>query len=159
MLLRSIRNVVVVAHGPSISTLYHRDQSYYLPTISSHWQRANSPFQSHISYPTFDMSDQSGSSHLGVLFEAALEEYKRQTGIELAKHPLAERLQDCNSIESVTDILREQTQDFKEFQEKDKVLKPLKKVLTVLHKLSSAADFAQDVGLVRHRRRQGVQRL
>jgi hypothetical protein len=94
------------------------------------------------------MTDQSGSSHLLVLFEVALEDYKQQTGIELAKHPLAERLQDCNSVESVTAILREQAQDFKEFRERDKVLKPLKKVLTVLHRLSSAADFAQDVGLV-----------
>jgi len=96
------------------------------------------------------MSDQSGSSHLraSVLFEAALEDYRQQTGIELAKHPLAERLQYCNSVESVTDILREQTQDFKEFREKDKVLRPLKKVLTVLHSLPSAANLAQDFGLV-----------
>ena len=95
------------------------------------------------------MSDQSRSSHLHVLFEAALEDYKQQTGIELAKPPLAERLQDCNSVESVVAaILREQAQDFKEFREKDKVLKPLKKVLTVLQRLSSAANSAQDVGLV-----------
>jgi hypothetical protein len=94
------------------------------------------------------MADQSGSSHLRVLFEAALEDYKQQTGIELAKHPLAERLQDCDSVESVTSILREQAQDFKKFRDKDKVLKPLKKVLTILHMLPSAADFAQDVGLV-----------
>jgi len=91
------------------------------------------------------MSDQ---SHLHVLFKAALEDYKQQTGIQLAEHPLAERLQDCNSVESVTAILREQAQDFKEFREKDKILKPLKKVLTVLLRLSSAANFAQDVGLV-----------
>jgi fungal STAND N-terminal Goodbye domain len=90
------------------------------------------------------MSDQSGPSHLRVLFEAALEDYKLQTGIDLAKHSLAERLQDCNYVESVTAILREQAQDFKEFREKEKILKPLKKVLTVLHRLSSAAD----VGLV-----------
>ena len=83
-----------------------------------------------------------------VLFEAALEDYKQQTGIELAKHPLAERLQDCDSVESVTAILREQTQDFKEFRDNDKVLKPLKKVLTILHMLPSTANFAQDVGLV-----------
>ena len=85
-----------------------------------------------------------------VLFEAALEDYKHQTGIELAEHPLAGRLQDGNSVEpeSVTAILREQAQDFKEFREKDKVLKPLKRVLTVLHRLSSAANFPQDVGLV-----------
>jgi hypothetical protein len=94
------------------------------------------------------MSDLSGSSHLRVLFEAALEDYKQQTGIELAEHPLAERLQSYNSVESVTAILREQAQDFKEFRDKDKVLKPLKKVLTVLHRLPSAANFAQHVGLV-----------
>jgi hypothetical protein len=83
-----------------------------------------------------------------VLFEAALEDYKQQTGIELVQHPLAERLQDGNSVESVTAILREQAQDFKEFREKDKVLKPLKKVLTILHRLSSVANFARDIGLV-----------
>ena len=94
------------------------------------------------------MTDQSGSSHLRVLFETALEDYKRQTGIELAKHPLAERLQYYNSVESITAILCEQAQDFKQFREKDKVLEPLGKVLTVLHKLPSAANFAQDVGLV-----------
>ena len=94
------------------------------------------------------MSDQLGSSHLRVLFEAALEDYKQQTGLELAKHPLAERLQYYNSVESVTAILREQAQDFEGFREKEKVLKQLKRVLTVLHKLSSAADFTQDVGLV-----------
>jgi hypothetical protein len=94
------------------------------------------------------MTHLSGSSHLRVLFEAALGDYKQQTGIELAKHPLAERLQDCNSVESVTAILREQAQGFKEFREKDEVLKPLEKVLAVLQILPSAADFAQDVGLV-----------
>lgn len=95
------------------------------------------------------MSDLSGSSYLSVLFKVALEDYKQQTDIELAKHPLAERLQNCNSVESVTAILREQAKDFKEFREKDKVLKPLKKILAVLHRLPSAANFAQDIGLVR----------
>ena len=95
------------------------------------------------------MSDQSGSSQLRVLFEAALEDYKQKTGIELAKHTLAERLQDCNSVESVTDIIREQAQDFNKFREKDKVLKPLKKVLTVLYiLLSPASDLAQHFGSV-----------
>jgi hypothetical protein len=94
------------------------------------------------------MSDRPGSSHLCTLFGAALADYKQQTGMELIEHPLAERLCDCNSIESVVAILREQAQYLKEFGEKDKVLKPLKKILTVLHKLSSAANFVQDVGLV-----------
>jgi len=84
------------------------------------------------------MSGCSGSPRLWELLEAALLDYKQQTGIDLAKHALADRLQDCNSVEDVTAILREQAQDFKKFREKDKVLKPLKKVLTVLHLLSSA---------------------
>ena len=97
------------------------------------------------------MSDQSGSSRLRVLFQAALEDYEKQTGVKLTKHPLAERLQDSNSVESVTDILCEQAKDLDKYREKDKVLKPLKKVLTTLHIISSlpsVADFAQYVGLV-----------
>jgi STAND-like protein len=105
------------------------------------------------------MSAPSGSSHLRELFEAALVEYKQQTGIDLAKHTLAYRLQDCNSVEDITALLREQAQDFKKFQEKDKVLKPLKKVLTVLHLLSSVPGIAQHVGLVRPKALTDMQRL
>ena len=95
------------------------------------------------------MTDQSRSSHLQVLFEAALQHYQKQTGIALAEHPLAEKLQNCDSVESVATVLREQTQAFSEFRGKDKVLKPLETVLSGLHKLSAAADFGAAVGLVR----------
>lgn len=95
------------------------------------------------------MTDQSRSSRLQVVFEAAIQEYQNQTGIALDKHPLAERLQNCDSVESVTALLREQTQAFSEFQNRDKILKPLKKAVSVLHKLSSTASFGQDIGLVR----------
>jgi STAND-like protein len=95
------------------------------------------------------MSGRSGSSRLWKLLEAALVDYKQQTGIDLAKHPLADRLQDCNSVENVTAVLREQAQDFKKFQEKDKVLKPLNNVLTILHLLSSVPRIAQHVLPVR----------
>ncbi len=95
------------------------------------------------------MSDQSGSSRLRVLFENALKAYKQQTGIELPKHAIAERLQDCGSVEDVAAVLREQAQEFKEFREKsDNIMKPIKQVLTVLHKLSSVAGLGHDVGLV-----------
>lgn len=95
------------------------------------------------------MTDLSGSPHLQVLFEAALQEYENQTGIALAKHPLAEELQNCHSVESVTAVLHKQTRAFSEYQEKDKVLKPLQRALTVLHTLSATANFGQDIGLVR----------
>jgi STAND-like protein len=95
------------------------------------------------------MSGPSASSRLRELFEAALVDYKQQTGIDLAKHTLADRLQDCKSVEDVTAVLCEQAKDFNKFREKDKVLKPLKRVLTVLYLLSSAPGITQHFGLVR----------
>jgi STAND-like protein len=110
------------------------------------------------------MSGPSGSSRL--LFEAALVDYEQQTGIDLAKDILTDRLQDCNSVEDVTAILREQAQNFKNLREKDKVLKPLKNILTVLHLLSSVPPssvfgprIAQRVHQVRPRTLADVQCL
>ena len=91
------------------------------------------------------MSGQSGPSHFQELFEAAFPDYERQTGRTLANHPLAQKLQSCDSVESVTAVLSEQTDASTEIRGKDKVLKPLRNVLSVLHKLSSAPDL----GLVR----------
>ncbi len=105
------------------------------------------------------MSGMSGSSRLRELFEAALVDYQQQTGIDLAKHTLADRLQDCNSVEGVATVLSKQAKDFKEFREKDKVLKPLKKVLTVLHLVSSTPGIAKHVGLVRPKALTDVQCL
>ena len=95
------------------------------------------------------MSGQSGPSHLQVLFDAALSDYEKQTGVALAKHPLAEQLQNCDSVEFVTAVLRERTQAFSEFQGKDKVSKPLEKAVSILYKLSATANLGQDIGLVR----------
>ena len=116
------------------------------------------PFRSHISpiprllpclLLAFDMTDQSGSSRLRVLFEAALQDYEKQTGIALVDHPLAGKLQNCDSVESITAVLHEQTQASSEFQESDKMLKPLKSIVSVLYKLSATANFCQVIGLVR----------
>jgi hypothetical protein len=86
------------------------------------------------------------SSYLRMLFENALGDYKQQTGIGLAEHPLAVRLQDCDSVESVTAIFFELVQGLKEYRENDKIIMPLIKVLAVLHRLPFATNFAQDVG-------------
>jgi hypothetical protein len=93
------------------------------------------------------MSDHSEPSHLKVLFEAALQDYERQTGIALAKHPLAERLQECDSVESITAVLHEQTQAFNEFR-KGKVMKLLKNAVSILYKLSACAKLGEVIGVV-----------
>jgi hypothetical protein len=54
------------------------------------------------------MTDQSGSPRLWVLFEAALNDYERQTNITLEKHALAEQLLHCYTVESVTTFLQNQ---------------------------------------------------
>jgi hypothetical protein len=97
------------------------------------------------------MSDQpeSGQSRLQLLFEAALQDYEKKTGIVLAKHPLAEQIQNCDSVESVTAVLNQQTYAFVEFRRRDKIMKPLKIAVSVLHKLSATADLGQPIGLVR----------
>ena len=69
-----------------------------------------------------------------------MKDYEKKTGIVLAKHPLAEKLQNCNSVESVTAVFQEQTKAFNGSRRGDKVLKPLKTIVSVLHKLSAAAD-------------------
>jgi hypothetical protein len=94
------------------------------------------------------MSDHSASSHLKVLFEAALNDYERHTGIALAKHPLAERLQECDSVECITAVLHEQTQAFNDFRGKEKVMKLLKNAVSVLYKVSACAKLGEVIGMV-----------
>ena len=96
-----------------------------------------------------DMTGQSASSNLQALFEAALRDYEKQTGISLAQHPLVDKLQNCDTVESITAVLHEQTQAFSDFRDKDKALKPLKSAVSVLCKLFSTASFGQAIGLVR----------
>src|SRR5258707_7105404 len=143
-------------HGPSISTSYHRIHSsphhILLPN------QLPFPVPHFLPHPS-DMSGLSGPSHLWQLFEAALVDYQQQTGVDLAKHTLADRLQDCNSVEDVATVLSKQAKDFKQFREKNKVLKPLKEVLTVLHLVSSAPSIAKHVGLVRPKALTDVQCL
>ena len=97
------------------------------------------------------MIDQSESTRLRALFETALQDYEKQTGISLAKHPFAEQLQSCDSVESVTAVLFEQAQTFSEFRGEDKILKPLKKAISVLYELSATVNFqvGQGIGIVR----------
>ena len=95
------------------------------------------------------MSDNLQSSRLEALFQSALHDYEQQTGIPLSKHPLAEQLQDCQSVDSITDLLQEQARVFGEFRGSDKIMKSLKSVVSALSRVSAVAAVGQDIGLVR----------
>ena len=89
------------------------------------------------------MSDQSGSSPFQAVFESALQDYEKQTGISLANHPLAGQLQNCQSVESVTTLLQEEAQSFSKFRESDKIFKSLKGVVSALSGVSAITAFGQ----------------
>jgi hypothetical protein len=107
------------------------------PTSASHYLDNYTPTQGRC-----DMSDQSGSSRFQALFESALRDYEKQTGITLANHPLAEQLQNCQSVESVTTLLQGQARDFSKFKGSDKIMKSLKSAVSVI------AALGQDISMV-----------
>ena len=83
------------------------------------------------------------------MLDSALLDYQIQTGMTLASHPLAEKLQNCNSVESVTALLQDQARAFSEFQGDDgRVAKSLMGVVSVLYKLSTCTA---SIGLVRRK--------
>jgi hypothetical protein len=93
------------------------------------------------------MSDLLRSAPFQVLFEVSLQEYEEQTGITLAKHPLAEQLQHCDTVESVTAILQEQVRACSEFRDNVRIMKSLNCVVSNLCTLSAGVNL----GLVRPR--------
>jgi hypothetical protein len=80
------------------------------------------------------------------LFDAALQDYQIQTGISLVDHPLAKQLESCNSVDSVTAVLQEQAQIFREFRGDDgKVMRSLRYSVNILYTLSVTT---KGIGLV-----------
>ena len=98
------------------------------------------------------MDDHSQSSRFRALFDAALQDYQRQTCTTLSGHPLAEKLQDCDSVESVTAVLREQAQAFSDFRGGEgRIMKSLKTIVSVLYTLSENSGLGEAIGLVRRK--------
>ncbi|KAH9990933.1 hypothetical protein BJV77DRAFT_566061 [Russula vinacea] len=94
------------------------------------------------------MSDQSGSSPFQAVFESALQDYEKQTGISLANHPLAGQLQNCQSVESVTTLLQEEAQSFSKFRESGKIFKSLKgTIVSTLSRVSAIAALGRAIGV------------
>jgi hypothetical protein len=94
------------------------------------------------------MSDAS-SSTLPLLFDAALQNYEKQTRMKLVDHPFAKQLENCHSVDSVMDILQQQARALTEFRGDDgKVVKSLKQIVHVVHTLSTSTILGEGFGLV-----------
>jgi hypothetical protein len=105
------------------------------------------------------MADQSRSAHFQALFESALKAYERKTGITLAQHPLAVKLQSCHSVEDVTALLLGQAKAFSDFQANNRITKAIETTVSILTPLSDATSLADAVGLVRQKRTDDMYRI
>ena len=96
---------------------------------------------------------QSFSSTFQALFNTALQDYKDKTGTSLVDHPFAKQLETCESISSISVMLREQAQSFREFTENDgKLMKALNSTVGVLCSPSISSALSETIGLIVRRK-------
>ena len=90
------------------------------------------------------------SLELKSLLDDALNEFENRAGTNLIRHQIIDRLKDCESPDSVIDVLREQAQAFRNFRGDDgKLMIWLKRTVVVLHTLSTSGVLGESIGLVR----------
>ena len=100
-------------------------------------------------FPGCDMAHQSESARFQTLFKPALQAYEKKAGVSLAQHPLAIKLQSCDTVETITSILQDKAQAFEHLQGSDKIMKSIKITVSILSNISPATSLADAVGLVR----------
>ena len=72
------------------------------------------------------------------ILDAALADYTKQVGIDLATHPLADSLRSCSSPDDVLKLLEDKANQFKDFRDGNrKLLNWLSPVVHVVHTLST----------------------
>jgi hypothetical protein len=86
----------------------------------------------------------STSSNFQLIFDNALKAYKKRTKNDLLKHPLADRLEACNSASSILTVLQELVEELNESQRSN--TKWLDPTVNVLHTFSET--LGEGVGSV-----------
>ena len=82
-------------------------------------------------------STANSSSNLQSILDTALSDYAKQTGIDLATHPSAQTLQNCNSADTILDLLEDKAKQFQAYRNGNrKLINCLKPVVQVLHAVS-----------------------
>ena len=86
------------------------------------------------------------------LFNAALQDYEDQTGTCLNSHPFSEKLEACDSVDSITAILQEQAQIVRKFKgDNGKLMKSLNCSVDLLYTLSTSTILGEGIGVVRQK--------
>ena len=111
----------------------------------------------HHSHPRSSMSPSSSNPNVSCslfqnLFDVALKEYRQKTGNDIAADPLTIRLAQCDSPDTVLEVLQEQAHAFNQVRNGDwkiQILRRLKPIVNILLGLSTSGVFGQGIGLVR----------
>ena len=89
----------------------------------------------------------STSSNFQLIFDNALKAYTKRTKKDLLKHPLADRLQACDSATNILTVLQEEVQKLNYSQRSnERLTKWLDPTVKVLHAFSDT--LGEGVGLV-----------
>jgi hypothetical protein len=68
------------------------------------------------------MSSTTTSSSNFQVIAKALADYAEQTGLDLTKNPFADKLQNCNSAEAISELLQDRAKAFKEYRDGNRKL-------------------------------------
>jgi hypothetical protein len=78
------------------------------------------------------------SSVFQSIFDAALSDYTKKTGIDLATCPFAHTLQNCQSSDAILDLLQNKAKQFNTYRDGNrKLINCLKPVVQILHTVST----------------------
>ena len=76
-------------------------------------------------------------SDFQLVFDAALSNYSKQTGINLATYPYAQDIQACRSADDLFNVLQDRARQFQAYRDGNhKLINCLKPVLQILHTVS-----------------------
>jgi hypothetical protein len=90
------------------------------------------------------------SANFQSILDAALDNYARQTGVDLTKHPSADKLQNCHSPDDIIQLLSERETAFKDYRDKYRnLIDRLRPIVQVVHAFSGVLGEA--AGLVSSR--------
>jgi len=125
------------------------------PEQQGHTQIPPSPSSVYVTHPVRHPYHSSMSSitstpcNFTALFDCALTDYTKRTGIDLHSHPLASILERCDSPDSILAILQEQSRAFGEFRNGDpKLIKSLGSLVNLSHAISTSAVTSAGASLV-----------
>ena len=94
------------------------------------------------------MGDQSRSTRFRALFDSALRAYEEKTGITLAEHSLAMRLQSSPSIESITTLIQDQIRASSGSRGIDRITNSLENTISIVSTLSATTAFDWAIDMV-----------